>query len=167
MAITGSQLRASRDRLAAVAALPLCVVIIGIAAPNSLAAGPHAQPSARRQSVEDRTHLHLVGPPGVEITEKGTAKGTHPGPVVSHLKFSGGHLSGSFVLHTNGGIVRGHENGSVVGKSAKPVVTFSGAISITGGTGKYANASGRLHLKGSIRRSNYAIAERTTGQVRL
>lgn len=167
MAVQKSRIRSSQGRASALVAL--CVVLAGIVvstAPSVLAAGPSAR-IAREQSVTDRTYFRLVGSPGVEITEKGTSYGTFPGSVLSHLKFSGGHISGTFVLHTHGDIVRGSTNGSVVGKSAQPVVTFAGTVSITSGTGSYAHARGLLKLKGSIRRSNYEIYEETSGRVHL
>lgn len=149
----------------AVLAIAVSASIVALTAQGTLAS-PVAH-VAREQSVTDRTYLRLVGSPGTEITEKGTSYGTYRGSVQSHLKFAGGHISGNFVLHTHGGIVRGNTNGTVVGKSAQPVVSFAGTVSIIGGTGSFAHASGQLHLKGSIRRSNYEIYEETSGRVRL
>ena len=156
--------RRSAERLAVLSAIT-SAAIIALTAQDTLASS--VARIAREQSVTDRTYLRLVGPPGTEITEKGTSYGTFSGSVLNHLKFSGGRISGNFVLHAHGGIVKGNTNGSVVGKSAQPVVSFAGTVSITGGTGRYAHASGQLHLKGSIRRSNYEIYEETSGRVHL
>jgi hypothetical protein len=149
-------------RTATLAVMVLAVATIGLA---SSASGHQLR--QRRQHVHNTTYLHLVGPPGVEIFEEGKCVGTYPGTGKSHLEFSGGHLSGSWSLATHGGIVRGRTQGKVTGPSARPLVRFAGTVRITGGTGKFANASGTLRLTGTLRRSNYAIVEETSGRVHL
>lgn len=135
----------------------------------SRAANAHAPRarSAREMSVYDKTYLHLVGSPGIEITESGTTYGTFSGSVSSHLTLSGSHINGTFVFRTRSGLVRGSTHASVVGKAALPVVSFAGSATITGGTGSYSHASGQVSLKGSIRRKNYEIFEETSGKVHV
>jgi hypothetical protein len=140
-----------------------CLALAAVVASGPLAAVPRTE--AMRQSVENRTHFHLVGPAGVEIKEAGTATGSYPGPARTHLTFSGGKMTGTWSQRTTGGTVRGRTNATVVGKSAQPVVQFTGTAKITGGTGRFASASGTLRLTGTIRRSNYAIYEKTSGHV--
>ena len=167
--------RARRDgrvRTFGAAGVACCCALAWIAAigPNiSHATGvrdPHAG-SARESTVFNKTYLHLVGSPGIEITESGTTYGTFSGSVSSHFTLSGSHINGTFVFHTHGGLVRGTTYASVVGKAALPVVSFAGSASITSGTGSYSHASGRVALKGSIRRKNYEIFEETSGKVHL
>jgi hypothetical protein len=148
-----------------IATLGLIVLVVATTGLAQSASGH--QLKQRRQHVHNTTYLHLVGPPGVEIFEEGKCVGTYPGTGKSHLKFSGGHLSGTWSLATDGGTVRGRTNGKVTGPSARPLVRFAGAVTITGGTGKFVNASGTLRLTGTLRRSNYAIVEETSGQVRF
>jgi hypothetical protein len=154
----------------------LTTVFVGAAAAllvigpsNSLAmhtVGPVAH-TARTLSVLDRTYLHLVGSPGVEITENGTSYGTFSGNASSHLTLSGSHITGTFVFHTRGGLVRGTTRASVVGKAALPVVSFAGTVTMTSGTGSYRHISGQVALKGSIRRKNYEVYEETSGKVHV
>jgi hypothetical protein len=142
---------------------------IAIAPESSHAAsggGPRAR-SARELTVNDRTYLHLVGSPGIEVTENGTSYGTFSGSVASHLTLSGDRITGNFVLHTHAGLVVGSTHASVVGKAALPVVSFAGTVSLTRGTGSYSHMSGQISLKGSIRRKNYEVYEETSGRVHL
>jgi hypothetical protein len=143
--------------------LVACLALAAALAPGPLAAV--IRPEARRQTVENHTRFRLVGPAGIEITEKGTAIGSYPGPATTHLTFSGGKMTGTWSQRTSGGTVRGRTNATIVGRSAQPVVQFSGTAKITGGTGRFASASGTLRLTGTIRRSNYAIYEKTSGRV--
>lgn len=143
------------------------VLVLAVA---TVALAPSASGHERRrqrQVVHNTTYLHLVGPPGIEISEEGRCVGTNPGTGSSHLKFSGGNLSGSWLLHTHGGTVKGRTKGAVKGPSARPLVEFAGTVTITGGTGRFVNASGKLRLTGTIRRSNYAIVEETSGRISL
>jgi hypothetical protein len=140
-----------------------CLALAAVLAPGPLAAV--IRPEARRQAVENHTHFHLVGPAGVEITEEGTAVGSYPGSATTHLTFSAGKMTGTWSQHTTGGTVRGRTDATIVGRSAQPLVQFAGTAKITGGTGRFASASGTLRLTGTIRRSNYAIYEKTSGHV--
>jgi hypothetical protein len=164
--------RAGRIRALATAGIVFCCLLAGITAlgPTISHAASMRDPrarSARELTMFDKTYLHLVGSPGIEITEKGTTYGTFSGSVSSHFTVSGSHISGTFVFYTHGGLVRGSTYASVIGKAALPVVSFAGNVLITSGTGSYSHASGRVSLKGSIRRKNYEIFEQTSGKVHV
>lgn len=172
--MSGSVIRAVRPAqcwrvLGGAIALLCCPAgAIAIAPESSHAAsgGPRAR-SAQELTVKDRTYLHLVGSPGIEVTENGTSYGTFSGSVASHLTLSGDRITGNFVLHTHSGLVVGSTHASVVGKAALPVVSFAGTVSLTRGTGSYSHMYGQISLKGSIRRKNYEVYEETSGRVHL
>jgi hypothetical protein len=153
--------------LLAVAAALSCAALLAVGDARAVDAMQPTAHSAGETYAKDRTYLHLIGSPGLEITEEGTSYGTFGGSSSSHLTISGSHITGTFVFHARGGVVRGRTSASVVGKAALPVVSFAGSITIASGTGHYARASGQMHLTGSIRRKNYEIYEETTGNVRL
>jgi hypothetical protein len=147
-----------------------CVAAVLLIGPSNSRAIHTPQPlahAARELSVRDKTYLRLVGSPGVEITENGTSYGTFGGNTTSHLTLSGSHISGTFVFHARGGVVRGTTRASVVGKAALPVVSFAGTVTMTSGTGSYRHISGQIALKGSIRRKNYEVYEETSGKVHV
>ncbi len=135
-----------------------CLLLAALVAAPSLAA-------QRRQQVTIEVHLHRVGPEGTEITEKGAATGTYPGPARTRLVFSGNKMTGNFALHTTGGSIKGRINSHVVGSSARPLVQYVGTATITGGTGRFRTASGTLELTGTIRRINNALTAKTTGSI--
>jgi hypothetical protein len=110
-------------------------------------------------------HLHRVGPEGTEITEKGTATGTCPGPARTRLVFSGNEMTGNFALHTTGGTIKGRINAHAVGSTARPLVQYAGTATITGGTGRFRTATGTLEMTGTIRRINNALTTTGTGSI--
>jgi len=132
----------------------------------AIAAAPaSARQQERRQAVEVAAHFHRVGPGGTEISERVMATGTFPGPITTHLVFSGNKMNGTFALRTTGGTVRGRTNASVVGSSARPVVQYAGTVTVTGGTGRFSSASGTLKMTGTMRRINNAVYEKATGTI--
>jgi hypothetical protein len=139
----------------------VCLVFVFVVAAYPVSARQHTQ----SQMVENEAHFHRVGPGGKEIQEKGTATGTFPGPISTHVVFDGNKMTGTFSLRTNGGTVVGKTNATVVGSSARPVVRFEGTATITGGTGRFRAASGTLKLTGTMRRINNAIYEKTAGRI--
>jgi hypothetical protein len=159
-----------RFRLGTTATVLLWAVTAAAIAPGQSSAASRTRPTAslsRVTAVTDRTYLRLVGSPGLEFTEDGTTYGTISGSASCELTLEGGTIAGTFVLHARGGVLKGTSKARIVGDSAAPVVRFVGSISVEGGTGSYAHASGQLSLKGSIRRSNYALYEESSGKLHL
>jgi hypothetical protein len=144
--------------------VPIGLCLLLVAALVACPAGAQRQ-ERRRQAVEIEVHFHRVGPGGTEVTEKGVAKGTYPGPATTRLLFRGNDMDGNFSLHTSGGIVRGRTNAKAVGSTARPLVQYAGTVTITGGTGRFRTASGTLKMTGTMRRINNAVYEKTTGIV--
>lgn len=147
-----------RSGVRGAALLLACLLLAALAAVPSTAA-------QRRGQVEIQIQFHRVGPGGTEITEKGTATGTYPGPAATRLVFSGNKMTGNFSLRTSGGTVRGRINAHVVGSAARPLVQYAGTAAITGGTGRFRTASGTLEMTGTMRRINNALTTKTTGAI--
>ncbi len=70
-------------------------------------------------------------------------------------------FSGSFTIHTNGGSIDGHGRATLHG--AGRYQSFSGSITVTGGSGRYSHAHGRTGLSGTFDRRTYATVIKTTG----
>jgi hypothetical protein len=116
--------------------------------------------------VKETARLLPVGSVGTRVKEKGHCAGTLHGAVSSNLVISGSHISGTFVLATRNGRIDGHTSATVVGQAAVPVVRFAGSLSVTGGSGSYAHATGHVSIKGTIRRRNYELLEEVAGTLR-
>ena len=123
--------------------------------------------ASRAVALTERAQLHLVGHPGVEFTEEGQGYGTYPGSVTIRLKLAGAHVTGSYFARSTHGTISGRASGTVVGSRTQPLVHFVGGVSISRGTGTFAHASGTLQIRGSIRRSSYALSEETSGTIKL
>ncbi len=75
---------------------------------------------------------------------------------------TGDVFTGSFTIHTHGGTIEGH--GRATPHGAGRYQSFSGTITLTGGTGRYSHAHGRAGLYGTFDRRTYAMVIQTTGR---
>ncbi len=110
----------------------------------------------------DTAHLHYVSASGSLLFDEGRATGTMPGSMRVHLNL-GTTFTGTFTIHTNGGSIAGH--GSATPHGSGTYESFSGTLTVTGGTGRYAHARGRGGLYGTFDRENYALVIKTTGSL--
>jgi hypothetical protein len=133
--------------------------------PRSYGEGSHVPVATPASAlyVKEIARLLPVGSVGTRVKEKGHCAGTLNGAVSSNLVISGSHISGTFVLTTRNGRIDGHTSATVVGQAAVPVVRFAGSLSVTGGSGSYARATGHVSIKGTIRRRNYELLEEVAG----
>ena len=133
----------------------------GLAAAACVAATASA---AKSQDVNDAAHLRLIASRGGnDLTETGKATGTLPGTVTVSLNIHTRTANSSFTIAVKGG-------GSISGKGSGLLKTgkggyasFGGSITVTGGTGKYAHASGKGGLYGTIYRLNDSMTVKVTG----
>ncbi|MHB1569510.1 MAG: hypothetical protein ACYC0H_09935 [Solirubrobacteraceae bacterium] len=133
----------------------------GLVAAACVATGASA---AKSQNVDDAAHLHLIASHGGNaLIETGKATGTLPGTVTVSLTIHTRTANSSFTIAVKGG-------GSISGKGAGVLKTgkggyasFGGSITVTGGTGKYAHASGKGGLYGTIYRLNDSMTVKVTG----
>jgi hypothetical protein len=144
----------------------LAILAIGsvalISATNSLAARHTSAHAARTLNGTATAHLHLVKANGSQLYEEGPVTGALPGSMRAVLT-TGEVFSGSFTIHTHGGAIDGH--GSATIRGAGRYQSFSGSITVTGGSGRYSHAHGRTGLSGTFDRRTYAIVIQTTGKL--
>lgn len=134
-----------------------------LAAPAVSARGPLAHTS-RSLNATDTGHLKYIprDSEGATLVEEGAASGRLPGRMRARLKIEG-TFSGSFVLYTAAGAIKGH--GSATPSGSGRYESFRGSLVVNGGTGRYANAHGRAGLYGVYDRNTHGITVQTTGSI--
>ena len=123
--------------------------------------------TAKIQSVSDKTYLRPVRSYGNTLIEEGRVTGTLPGTAKVRLTLQPEKLAAttSFTFHLGGGDLRGHGTGKAH-SGEHGYESFSGAISVDGGTGRYANASGVGHFYGVLNRVNNNVEVQLIGRLR-
>ena len=121
--------------------------------------------ASRTLNVYDEGHLHYVRSSGNRVIDEGHAGGTVPGTVVVYFTYNGNPtVYASFQIHAHGGTISGYAKGHL----SNPVSTspsFSGALTLGGGGGRYAHAHGSGELYGVFYRRNYAMTVQTRGRL--
>jgi hypothetical protein len=121
--------------------------------------------AARVVSVNLTTKLHLIGRPGHVENAKGTVSGTFSGTESAH--FTGRTTSGvfEFTLYPSSGgslSARAYAKGRLAGA----FVYLSGTASVTGGTGRWAHASGNsLLYSATVDRQNFTSTSHLRGNI--
>ena len=133
-------------------AVVIVATLLGVCAGTALAA--HALKAT------DTAHLRYISASGSLLIEEGTAAGTLPGNMKVHFNV-GATFSGSFTIYAKGGSIFGH--GSAVPHGAGVYESFSGSLTVTGGSGRYAHAHGQARLYGTFDRDSYALLVQTVG----
>jgi hypothetical protein len=110
----------------------------------------------------DTAHLHYISSSGSLLFDEGKATGTLPGSMRVHLNL-GTTFTGTFTISASGGSIEGH--GSATPHGSGTYESFSGTLTVTGGTGRYAHAHGHGGLYGTFDRDNYALVIKTTGSL--
>jgi hypothetical protein len=131
------------------------------------AAAYAAQPAGRAHAAHvlnatDTAHLHYISSSGSLLFDEGKATGTLPGNMRVHLDL-GTTFTGTFTIYASGGSIEGR--GSATPHGSGIYESFSGALTVTGGTGRYAHAHGHGGLYGTFDRDNYALVIKTTGSL--
>jgi hypothetical protein len=125
--------------------------------------------AARALNVTDTAHLHYARESGLMLVDEGAATGALPGTV--RVLFNvGATVSASFTIYTRNGSLAGHGSGTLNEASHAPnhsnvYVSFSGTMTVSRGTGRYAHVHGHGGFYGVIDRHNYAATIQTTGTV--
>ena len=142
----------------------------GSAAAHSAGAPPATQPAghaaraharaARTLKATDTAHLRYVSASGSRLLEEGAAGGTLPGKMRASVSV-GATISGSFTIYAKGGTITGH--GQATPRGSGVYESFSGTVTVTGGSGRYVHARGHTGLYGTFDRDNYALVIQTTG----
>ncbi len=137
-------------------------------ATQSVAASAHTGHAAGRAdaahvlTATDTAHLHYITSSGSLLLDEGKATGTLPGSMRVHLNL-GTTFTGTFTIYASGGSIEGR--GSATPHGSGTYESFSGTLTVIGGTGRYAHAHGRGGLYGTFDRDNYALVIKTTGSL--
>lgn len=128
-----------------------------------LAMAASAQAAGERRPVKEHVDLTLVKRSGANKFEhKGRATGTVAGSVRSRIALAHSTvLKGAVTITTSSGTVRMNIEGRArsLGLRAK----FTGRTTITGGTGRYAKATGSGQFTGVVNRSTWHAIIDATG----
>ncbi|HEY5344585.1 MAG TPA: hypothetical protein VIJ66_13115 [Solirubrobacteraceae bacterium] len=123
--------------------------------------GPGAH-AARTLNGTDTAHLHLVHQRETVVIEEGAATGALPGSMRAQLDV-GSVFTGTCTISTHGGTVTGH--GRAIPRGSGRYQSFSGTLTITGGSGRYAHARGSTGLYGTFDRRTFALVIQTSGRI--
>jgi hypothetical protein len=121
---------------------------------------PPAARAAHALRATDTAKLHYVSAAGSELLEQGKATGTIPGSMRAQVEI-GATISGDFTIYTRGGSIKGH--GVATPHGGGIYESFSGSVTVTGGTGRFVHAHGQTGLYGTFDRNTYALTIQTTG----
>jgi hypothetical protein len=145
-----------------IAAGVLAVAFVALALPWGVSAAPAGR-VARVLNVHDEGHLHSVGISGSRLTEDGPVSGTIPGRVRVFFAYNGSPtVAAQFTIYSRYGSISGHGQGRV-SDPASPAPSFRGALSITGGSGRYAHARGSGELFGVFYRRRLRLTVQAIG----
>ncbi len=156
--------RGTKLGLCAAFAATICLVIAvqSVRARAYPLAPPVRAHAAHVLKATDTAHLHYISASGSLLFDEGKATGTLPGSMRVHLNL-GTTFTGSFTIYASGGSIEGH--GSATPHGSGTYESFSGTLTVTGGTGRYVHAHGRGGLYGTFDRENYALVIKTTGSL--
>lgn len=120
---------------------------------------------ARTLVLNETGHLHLTSHHLVTLNEQGSTKGTIRGTIYIHLNLiSTKRVTAEVNIYPSNGSLSGSAKASY--RVAGATATFSGTMSITRGSGRYAHARGTgLSFSGSIERLNDAVTVHLSGQI--
>jgi hypothetical protein len=143
------------------AVMTIAALAAGLGAVEAAAArGPTASdPHALNGNAE--AHLHLVHSSGSTLIEEGAVSG---GGLSGHMRAQlnvGPTFSGRFTFYTRAGQIMGR--GSAHPHGSGRYESFSGTVSVTGGSGRYAHVSGHGAMYGTFDRRTYNVTIQTRG----
>lgn len=137
----------------------------GFLDPGAAQAATLSARGARTTSLNERGALHLTSKHGFTLYEQGPASGTVAGTIYVRLQIvSTSRVSAEVSISPRGGSISGDATASY--HRGSTTASFSGSLSVSHGTGSYADARGSgLSFSGTIQRSNDAIAVHVSGTV--
>jgi hypothetical protein len=108
-------------------------------------------------SVRDEGRLRFVHASGSTILDEGSVSGSFPGTARVRFVYDGEpDVSAQFTISGHGGSVSARGTGRLSSPTS-PSPSFSGRMTITGGTGRYAHIHGVGELFGVYYRRSYGL----------
>jgi len=150
------------------AASPLAVAAAGASAHGAhrehaaLMLGARKAHAARTLDGTDTAHLHLVRQDESLLFEEGSAAGALPGGMRAKLTV-GSRFTGACTIYTRYGSITGR--GSATAHGTGRFQSFSGAFTVTGGSGRYRRVHGATKLYGTFDRRTFAVVVQTVGRL--
>lgn len=118
--------------------------------------------AARTLDGTDTAHLHLVHQKEAVLFEEGAAGGALPGRMKATLTV-GSTFRGTCTIYTSQGSITGR--GTARPHGTGRYQSFSGTLSVTGGTGLYRHVHGNTGLYGTFDRRTFALVVQTKGRL--
>jgi len=134
----------------------------GVFLPSTTNAG-----AARTVSLHEHASLHITKREGSDLEARGAATGTLAGSLDLHIVVdSADRMSASFVGSSHAGTLSGRGQSSYV--VSGNVLSYTGTVSISRGTGSYAHASGvGIHIEGAMNRERGTISMTISGEMKV
>jgi hypothetical protein len=149
----------------AVSLVAFAVGVAGVATAAGGAAIPATADTARVLNVRDEGRLHYVKSSGSQIIDEGRATGTFPGTVKVRFTYNGEPtVTARFTISGAGGSISASGTGRLSSPTS-PSPSFHGAMTVTGGSGRYAHVHGRGELFGVYYRRSYGITVQAIGKL--
>lgn len=122
--------------------------------------------AARSMNVRDEGYLGYKSSSGSQLTDEGHTNGTLPGWVKVRFTYNGNPtVYAKFTLYTKGGSINGHATGRLNNPNS-PTPSFRGNLTLSGGSGRYAHATGNGELFGVFYRRSYALTVQAISKLR-
>jgi hypothetical protein len=123
--------------------------------------------AARNISISETATLLPVGRPGHILNERGSVSGTYDGSIEAQVvKVTNRISEATITVYTNGGSLKA--KGITHARNPQgAIASFTGSASISGGTGRWAHASGTVTFDGTVDRQNFHATEEIHGTVRV
>jgi phage gpG-like protein len=116
-------------------------------------------------NVHDEGHLRFVHASGSVIIDEGRVSGTFPGSAKVRFLYNGEpDVSARFTITGHGGSISARGTGRLSSPTS-PSPSFSGHMTITGGTGRYAHIHGSGELFGVYYRRSYGLTVQAIGKL--
>jgi len=135
-------------------ALTLALTLLGLSCA--------AQASAAHVfKIRDEGHLHFIKSSGSQLIDEGHSSGTFPGIARVRFTYNGNPIvAAQFTIYGRYGTIVGRANGRLSNPTSTSP-SLRGSLTITGGSGRYAHASGGGELFGVFYRRSYALTVQT------
>jgi hypothetical protein len=126
-------------------------------------AGSASSASAATLNVRDESNLRFVKSSGSTLIDEGHATGTIPGKVRARFVYNGNpNVSAQITIYGAHGTIQVRASGWL-SSPTNPNPSFSGTLTITGGSGRYSHAHGSGKMYGVFHRRSYGLIVQTLG----